>query len=520
MLCALAFGCGASAFSMAMAMAAAAEPSTVEQAPKPSCDTVLRLIATLKPSAQFQAKQEILQLATSSDPQVKRLASLAWLTLGESARAAEGLRDRPQDAVYAAMAIVDRPGGLAAAKGLLAQGARHAQAGADTLYMAALAFYAHGEPTQADTLLKDGLQKAERTLDVAFAPDPFVALASAAYSLASRDCPGLSYVVPMLEAALDAGRHAWVLERIDELDADFKKQAGVERVLFRLWDRIDAHRATEPGRRWLELAGESREARVLVAGALYRAGAADEARALLKKAGHASDEWENRVRLLEVQLGLDGGDLQDEDVARLSLLMGQPGTSSEMRALALEVLGQAQCQKKAFDRAEVYGHKLLGLRPIESNPFDLLGCVAKGRGQVREADLMQARAGHHQAEVEKMAGVARKIERRFDDVVAARGELGAALLMTMRQEDPQLSLPIDFGIARIGQPGARAAARARILRACSGRLRLFLRHRGAWERSGVDVQPYGRLIRRNVLLSHADPFRCRREPPTGRESLP
>ncbi len=139
------------------------------------------------------------------------LAGLIHLNAGDR-RAARGFLGAPRLAAYRAMAEQGDPGGLGRAREILAKAAEAEGAEPETLFLAALAFSAEGQPDAADRLLTRALKKAS-ALDPAWAPDPAARLALEVERILT---PLPSELSQRLQAALQkAGRTGALVRRAE-----------------------------------------------------------------------------------------------------------------------------------------------------------------------------------------------------------------------------------------------------------------------------------------------------------------
>ncbi|MBI2378073.1 MAG: tetratricopeptide repeat protein [Deltaproteobacteria bacterium] len=437
-------------------------------------------------------------------PGIEEVLGWAMLTLGDKTTARRVLGRFPSAAVGAAKAEVGGPGGMARARTRLSDAAKDPDAPAGVLFLTALAFAGAGQSERAHELLSKAIEKAPGSLDEAFAPDAHVQLARAALRLA--------------EACGDskaAGRIAWSLveaNRIGEAqrlaESALKEpvlRPSMLRLLINTVNASDARRALERVDRVLAsepTAADALAARVVL---LLRARRIDEAkRALVSLPPIDEPLLSSSLALARAELAMIDKKGVDEAMTAVEAAIREDPKNDRAVALYARLL----LSVGKIDRAAEFAVLLLGRRPQEVDPFSLLAEVHEAKGQKDKAKENRLRSAGFVAEKRKLERAVLDREAVFRAIRDAEGGVGVAGLEALRGEHPSLSLPVDLALARLAGPGAKRAARERILSACSGRLLSFLDRTTSFDAVKLDVSFYGQAQSVEAPLTAADPARC------------
>lgn len=419
------------------------------------------------------------------EPQNRPLRGVAWLLAGRRLAAAKELRSEPSFAAYLAMAQKNGPGGMGRARQTLAASVDREDA--DTLFLAALAFWSAGQKAKADTLLARALAAAPDALAPSFAPDAANGLV-AAVRKAGGDVAAL---VPCL---VESGRMNLALRAAGDDDV---------RAL-EVWAGIDDTEALRFGQRLLKADEGDSKARAAVLGILVRQGKFDRVRRLLA----ADIDDDPAVLRARARIAILDEDQRAAIDAASAAAKADPKSDA---AVALMV--EALLVNEEADRAAAFAAELLRRRPIDVDPFALLVRVDRARGRSRHVRANELRSRAFLEDWNKRRVAVERREKIFRAVRTAEATKSATGLAAMTADDVALSLPVDLALARWGEKGTARAARDRILDACGPHLARFLERTTPWERLARTTNVYTKPRDATLLLSAADPARCARGAP-------
>lgn len=436
------------------------------------------------------------------DETVRAVRGLDALLRDDLRSAARWLPETVRWAAYRAMAAVERPGGLARAREILAEAARDPGSPPDVLFLASLAFQAAGQSERANALLRRALRAAPAVLHETFAPDPAVALAHLVVEFAPPDSRSQDRLT-LGEALVTARRRGAARRLVDEVRGD-----RAAKIRWATWDRASPRRALAAARS----ASKSRpELALVVAEAQFGGGGTPS----IPTAPMPSKRWDARRDRLRARVALGAGHSADAlDLARAAA-RGQPEDPLNVAAVVRALLANGEPS-----RARAFAEVVLERRPLDVNPYALLLAVERARPSGKKS---RRRSGSASSEAEaglrllgkswsaaqmKLRRARARRERVLSAARDADGGLGATGLEAVRTTDAQLSLPIDLALAKYGSPGAAASARDRVLRRCAPHFRSWLERRGDWDFVFISASPYGKALTVRVELSDADPGRC------------
>jgi hypothetical protein len=448
-----------------------------------------------------RAAIQVLERVAVQRPELPGLAGTigtAALLLGDLARAQRVLGRLPELAAYRAMALASGPGGGARARTVLAEHAARPDASADVLFLAALAFFDAKQRERADALLERAVLAADGPLDLAFAPDPGVAMSRQALR-ALRALGAEETARPRLAMALlNAHRRGEALRLAEaSLGSKLGRDAGL-RVLVLIENAVWARRTLDRVRRVRRDEPDSEDARVAEVVLELRAGRPERARALAEALPPIDDP-----ELAALALG--GADPEAALELAEAATRADPKSNANVALLVRALLGAGK-----IDRAEAFAGALLKRKPTDADPFALLAAVARARRQERKAREMDLRSAGF---TRSLADLEAAVKAREAVLRGARDAQESALAVTgleaLRGEHAALSLPIDLALARHADRGWRRSARDRILAACGPRLKRLLLRTEGWDQVEIRTNPYGEVQRVEAPLSGADPARCR-----------
>ncbi len=456
-----------------------------------------------------RAAIQVLERVAVQRPELPGLAGTigtAALLLGDLARAQRVLGRLPELAAYRAMALASGPGGGARARTVLAEHAAKPDASADVLFLAALAFFDAKQRERADALLERAVLAADGPLDLAFAPDPGVAMSRQALR-ALRALGAEETARPRLAMALlNAHRRGEALRLAEaSLGSKLGRDAGL-RVLVLIENAVWARRTLDRVRRVRRDEPDSEDARVAEVVLELRAGRPERARALAEALPPIDDpELAAQALAVRAELALGGADPEAALELAEAATRADPKSNANVALLVRALLGAGK-----IDRAEAFAGALLKRKPTDADPFALLAAVARARRQERKAREMDLRSAGF---TRSLADLEAAVKAREAVLRGARDAQESALAVTgleaLRGEHAALSLPIDLALARHADRGWRRSARDRILAACGPRLKRLLLRTEGWDQVEIRTNPYGEVQRVEAPLSGADPARCR-----------
>jgi len=444
-------------------------------------------------------------LLASDDLDVQAAVGAGALTLGDRPMAQRVLRRVPRMAAYLAMAEQDGPGGLSRASGILSKAADIKDPDPTVLFLAALAYDRSGQNAKAQELLGRALKSSESALDVAFAPDPAVAMTRAILEVARREEKTDEATVRLATALFGAGRRGESVRLAEKAVAVPATRAAGLRVLVLAENAAQARRSLTRIDRILAEDPKAEDAQVAKVVLLVRLG-----------------EIARAERALEALGPVDAPELRSElDRARAELLLAknadpeQALEAAESAARsdpksdeAIGILVRALLAAGKIGRAEAFALALYKRKPRAVDPFDLFMRVAAAKGEKGKVEDNRLRSAGFQREKARLDLAVSAREEVMRAVRDAEGGLGPAALDAVRGEYPSLSLPVDMALARQANAGFARAARDRILASCGPVFQRLLTRNLGWDTVTIAVSLYGKSENLDAYLSGPDPTRC------------
>jgi tetratricopeptide (TPR) repeat protein len=301
--------------------------------------------------------------------------------------------------------------------------------------------------------------------------------------------------------------------RISEgLISDPKARMNARRILVEAWSASDPRRALEQASLILKEDKTAEDARVSKLMLLIRMNDVPEARRTLQSLSAPAPENKARVDLARAHRALEiGGDRKDALESAEAAATEDPRSNE-----ALLLLSRALLANGEIDRALAFANELFARRPHDVDPFLILRVIHDAKGDAGQARALALRSQGWRSDEAKVTSEVARREKVIRAVRDAEAGLGIAGADAVRGQEPLISLPLDFLIARRGAKGSQHAARDRILASCAPELARFLRSTGGWSRFSGSVSPYGDVETVDRPLSAADPGRCAHAPQTRR----
>ncbi|MBI4819539.1 MAG: hypothetical protein HY791_24920 [Deltaproteobacteria bacterium] len=442
----------------------------------------------------------------SETPGIDEVMGWGMLVMGDRSTARRILGRHPEAAVGAAKAELGDLGARGRARTRLVDAAK-SEATPGVLFLAALAFADAGQIDRAHELLTQAIEKSPSALDEAFAPDAVVQLARAALRLADA-CGEPSAIGRLAWNLVESGRINEA-QRLAELALKDGSRSLLRPSMLRLLintvnasdarralDRVDRVLAAEPA------AKDALAARVVL---LLRAGRPEEAQRALENVPPLDDSnLAASLALARARLSIHSKKGTEEALAAVESAIREDPKNDEAVGLYSRLL----VATGKVDRAAEFAVLLLNRKPREVDPFALLVEIHEAKGQKDQAKSNRLRSAAFQTEKKKLERVVLDREAVFAAIRAAESGVGVAGLEALRGEYPELSLPIDLALAKLAGPGARRAARERVLSACSGKLMSLLERKDSWDFVRHDVSLYGQSESVDAPLTAAEPTRC------------
>jgi tetratricopeptide (TPR) repeat protein len=437
---------------------------------------------------------------------VQAIVGSAALLLGDYDQARRVLSRVESMTTYYAMAVAHQPGGFAKAKSVLAKAAKDKKASPSVLYLAALAFQSAGQTRKAERLLEMAVKRSSSSLDEAFCPDPAVGMTRSLVQFVHGQASAGKVQSRLAIALFHAGRRGEAYRWAEEALNKPKLRAAALRVLVLIENISYSQRTLSRVRRVLKDDPTALDAQVAEVLLLVRLKEMKKAKRRLE-ALPSIDEKELKSQLLQARAEINLALKANSDDVVISAEEALRAAPKSNRALALMV--KALIQVRKFDRAKSFALALAKRQPVDVDPYELLALIQKKRKKTKEIALLNARSQLVKKSMKKLEALAKSHEEVIRAVrQAEQSSVAATALAAVRRESPQLALPVDLAIIRLGTKGHARVARNRVLGACASHLKAMLLNREGKDWVEVDTNPYGRRQRARVPLSASNPSRC------------